>query len=183
MRLFIAIDIDDKNILYEIERIQKYLINEGVKGTFPSKDQLHITVKFLGEVLDEKIDSIDNKLKTIKFSPFILKFNGITGFPSIRSPRVVVVEIDENTSLQYLFKEIERNMVSLGFKKEKRSFSPHLTIARVKKAWSWKKYISDKLLSLSFNYEYLVNSFKLKSSVLTPNGPIYNDLFIYSGVI
>lgn len=179
MRVFIAIDINDKNIQHEVGRIQKYLLGEGVKATFPSENHLHITIKFLGDVLDEKIGLINKKLSIIKLSPFTLRFRGVTGFPSFKSPRVVVIKIDENPYLQSLFKEIEKNMFSLGFKKETRSFSPHLTIARIKKPWSWKKYISDKLLLFEFNYEYLVDSFKLKSSTLTPNGPIYNDLFTY----
>lgn len=179
MRVFIAIDIDDKSIWHDIEKIQKYLIDEGVKGTFPSRNQLHITIKFLGDVSDEKIKLINEKLSIIKSPSFTLRFRGVTGFPSFKSPRVVVIKTDDNPYIQSLFKEIEKNMVSLGFKRENRSFSPHLTIARVKKPWSWKKYISDKLLPLEFNYEYLVDSFKLKSSFLTPNGPVYNDVFIY----
>lgn len=179
MRVFIAVDIEDKHIQHEVEKIQRYLINEGVKGTFPSSEQLHITLKFLGEAPDEKVDLINTELSAINSFSFRLRFTGITGFPSFRSPRVVVIKIDENPGMQNLFKEVEKSMSSIGFKRESRAFSPHLTIARVKKPWSWKKYIADKLSQYTLNYEYYVDAFKLKNSTLTPTGPVYKDLYIY----
>lgn len=179
MRVFVAVDIEDDKIWDEVEKIQRYLVNEGVKGTFPAKNQLHITIKFLGNISDEMVGNISEQLNEITHPPFKIRLDGVTGFPSFRSPRVVVIKIFENQSLKSLFKKVEEKMYGIGFRKESRAFSPHFTIARVKKPWSWKRYIAGKLSEISLDYDYLVYSFKLKSSILTPNGPIYKDLYEY----
>ena len=179
MRLFIAFDVDDPRLMSEIEKIQGLLIREGVKGTFPKGDQLHVTIKFLGETPEDKVDIIKTRLSEIKAPKFEVFFDGVTGFPSLSSPRVVVIRLLENEILLKIFNDIEKIVSSLGFRRESRAFKPHLTIARVKKRWSWKHHLVNILSTISLDMGLEVECIKLKKSVLTPSGPIYEDVDVY----
>jgi 2'-5' RNA ligase len=179
MRLFIAVDIEDRKIISEISKIQNYLIENGVKGTFPNEKQLHITIKFLGETPDYKTNYIIEKLRTIKFNPTKIILRNIDGFPNLSRPRVVVVRVDENKELLDLFTQVEKHMTVLGYRKETRPFKPHITIARVKKPWSWRRDLVSTLKNIYLNLEYDIKCFKLKNSTLTPTGPIYQDIEIF----
>jgi 2'-5' RNA ligase len=179
MRVFIAFDVDDPKIVDEVEKIQGFLIGEGVKGTFPKGDQLHVTVKFLGETPDDKVMTLQKLLSEIDVTEFYVRFDGVGGFPSLSYPRVVVVKIVENEILYTLFKEIERVTSKLGYPREGRPFKPHLTICRVKKKWSWKKHLKSYLSGISLDLSMKIDRFKLKKSVLTPSGPIYEDIYTF----
>lgn len=180
MRLFIAIDIDDKEIKYKTSIIQNMLVNSGVRGTHPTVDQLHITLKFLGETPDFKIKLINDVLGKIKVDEkIVLNINGVGAFPSLKKPRIIFLDVKANDVLYVLQSQIERGMVKLGFKKEDRPFKPHITIFRIKKPWSWKSYLEKELVSVHIDKTLYINEFKLKESLLTPSGPIYKDLNVY----
>jgi len=176
MRLFIAVDLAD-------ELREKFNPIISALGRFNVKTvelkNLHITLKFLGEVSERMLPLIDSKLKEIEFSPFKIKFNGIGYFPNEKNPRVVWVGV-EGDELKKLADEVEQRMKKLGFKKDK-DFHPHLTVGRVKRL---DKSERGKLIKEmeTFNTEWgemIVDKFKLKKSTLTPKGPIYEDVFVY----
>lgn len=179
VRAFIAFDIEDVRIQNEIGKLQEYLIREGVKGTFPKLDQLHVTIKFLGEVPEGKIDLIKASLSEIKVPVIRTRPIRIDGFPSLLSPRVVVVVLESVRELQDLYNEVERRMAKLHFPREGREYVPHITIARIKELSSWRKTLPSKLSSIHIDYEITVREFKLKKSTLTSQGPIYSDLAIF----
>ena len=115
----------------------------------------------------------------IKAPKFDVFFDGVTGFPSLSSPRVVVIRLLENDTLLKIFNDVERIASSMGFRRENRAYKPHLTIARVKKPWSWKGHLAKMLSGISIDMKMTVECIKLKKSTLTPTGPIYEDVDVY----
>lgn len=127
MRLFVALDIDTAIR----KRIALYM--EGICGLAPqarwvSPESLHITLKFIGE--SEKVKAIQESLASIEAPAFEVKFAGTGFFPTPRAARVFWVGIEAGTELTALAGQIDAALAPLGIEREKRAFSPHLTLAR-----------------------------------------------------
>ena len=180
VRSFICVEIDDSQIINQInEVISGYNQFKGVRAVKSS--QLHLTLKFLGEVPEKRIQLIKDAIKEIKIPPFTLSLHGIGCFPNIKYIRVVWIGITEGKeSLKHLAKMVEKELIPLGFAKDKREFSPHLTLARIKSLGSADKNKLIKMIQHSKEKEFgvqKIEKFILKKSTLTPTGPIYEDLF------
>jgi len=133
MRLFVALDIDPTIR----ERIARFL--EGVREFAPharwvSAESLHITLKFIGEQPDQKLDSIKTALAGIHSLPTDLNFRGYGFFPTARSARVFWIGVDADERLAQLASLVEQALEPFGIKREAHGFSPHLTLARGKSA-------------------------------------------------
>ncbi len=136
------------------------------------KENLHITLKFLGET-DKKID-IEAKIKEAvkQFSPFMVSLKGIGAFPSPKRARILWIGVKEGVKhLTDLFVALEKKIHELGFEKEMRKFTPHITFARVKNG----KYSLSENIDFSFD-PFPVNEVALFKSTLTPKGAIYETL-------
>ena len=129
MRLFVALDIDA-----EIrERIVRFL--EGVREFAPDArwvraESLHLTLKFIGEQPDHKLQAITQALGSVRCPGPGLNFRGYGFFPTLRSARVFWVGVDADEHLPELAAQVENALEPLGIKPEARAFSPHLTLAR-----------------------------------------------------
>jgi 2'-5' RNA ligase len=129
MRLFIALDIDD-----EIRgRIARFV--EGVSGFAPEArwvraESLHVTLKFIGEQPEARVDEIKRALRTIVASEFAMQFRGHGFFPTAKAARVFWVGIEAGSELAALAAAVDQETARLGVPKEERAFSPHLTLAR-----------------------------------------------------
>lgn len=144
-------------------------------------EHLHLTLKFLGEFNSTDISAIENILKPIisTIDHFQLSFQNLGVFPNFSNPKVIWIGINYPESLLHLFKEIEAAAFNLGYPKESRPFSPHLTIGRVKKeqpdlnrlSLSLKRNSNEEICSSP------VDNVVLFQSVLTPSGPVYSELF------
>jgi len=168
MRCFIAIDLPE-NLKKEIIQIQKKI--PAFKGKLTEKENLHLTLKFIGEISEDSIKDIKEKLKQIKFKRFKAKLGEIGTF-SESFIKIVWIELENCDALQ---KEIDDSLKDL-FKKEER-FMSHLTIARVKSIESTKKVFIEKLKKVKVDpLEFEVGDFSLKKSILTEKGPIYADI-------
>jgi len=167
MRVFIAIDIPE-NIRKEIMAIQNNLPEFSGRKTEP--ENLHLTLKFLGEIDEEKLEDVKKKLSEIKFRKFQAEISEIGVFtPSFL--KIIWVKL---SGCDEIMKEVDKKLEGL-FKKEAR-FMSHLTIARVKKVEDRRRFL-DELRKIRFkNLRFLVNSIKLKKSTLTPEKPIYEDV-------
>ena len=171
MRCFIAIDLPEE-IKKEIAKIQKQLPD--FKGKLTEKDNLHLTLKFLGEISDEQVNNIKEKLEKIKFNKFKAKLQNIGVF-SESFVRIIWINLENCDGLQ---KEID-NALSKLFKREER-FMSHLTIARVKYIKDKQKFL-DSLKKIKIApVEFEVQGFALKKSTLTGRGPIYGDIIRFS---
>ena len=134
VRAFIAAQINDElrgslsGVIDELKKSDPY-----VKWVKP--ENLHVTLKFLGEVGIDKIDAITIEMQNTvtKEKPFSLSVSGIGVLPNPRYPRVVYSNLaDDGRKLKNLSNRLDEAMTRLGFKPEERDFLPHLTIGRVK---------------------------------------------------
>lgn len=177
MRTFIAIEMpkEIKEILLEA---QKQINTEKAKIR-PAK-AFHLTLKFLGEVEEKKIEDIKSALKEIKFEKFNTALTEIGVFPNESYIRVVWAGLDDSKGkIKKLQQEIDEKFQKLGFKKDTR-FHPHVTLARVKFVKDKQDFIKD-LKEMKIKKEsFQITEFKLIKSILTPEGLVYEDLASFS---
>jgi len=168
MRTFIAIDIPEK-IKKEIIKIQNQLPE--FKGKKTEIENLHLTLKFLGEVDEKKISEVKRRLTEIELASFIAEINSIGMF----SDRIVWLGVRNCNELQ---KQIDEKLSDL-FEKEKR-FMGHLTIARIKELKVRKKFLA-KLKKIEIpEIKFPVRDFNLKKSKLGRPGPVYENIEVYN---
>jgi len=175
-RAFIAIDIDSFPKLIEFENEVK---NTGANLKIVEPKNVHITLKFLGDTDKDLIDQIEEIMKkAVKgLNPFEIQLKNIGAFPNQNYIKVIWIGIENVENIRVISNKIDEKLSQLGFKKEKREFSAHLTIARVKSAKNKEKLIQiiNKYQNVEFT-SFIVKSIKLKKSELTPKGPIYTTL-------
>ncbi len=177
MRTFIAVEIP-AGIR---ERVTALIADEGKKA-LPVKwvpfENLHITVKFLGEIDEEMKEKTAGVLQDVcqRHHRFEVGFSGIGCFPDSRRPRVLWIGINAGADhLSALARDIDDLLVPFGFKKENR-FHPHLTIGRIKKPCR-----IDGILHAEFTTRpFLVQRLTLFRSTLTPQGALYDSLGTFS---
>lgn len=131
MRAFIAIKLSYE-VINEICKLQASLKNYAIRGRWTHKDNLHITLKFLGEIDVKNITKIKNSLETAVrgFAPFDVKLDKIGCFKGDSEFRVLWVGIEHNDNLEQLHYNIDEELSKVGFKIEDRAFKSHITIAR-----------------------------------------------------
>jgi RNA 2',3'-cyclic 3'-phosphodiesterase len=173
MRLFIAVSIP-QHVKEYIAKIQENIDNTSNKIRFVGTDQIHLTLKFLGELQPNVGEEIKGSLKRVVFKPFSVILSSFGVFPSESSISVIWIGLKPEEPILELQKNIDENLKKL-FKKEK-NFKSHITIARVKFVDNKEKFI-DKLKNIKIkNKKIDVKNFKLMKSTLTPQGPIYEDI-------
>jgi 2'-5' RNA ligase len=173
MRTFVAVEIQNNDVLDSVAKLQSDL---KIKAKPVSKENMHFTLLFLGEVTDEIAPKIMEELKSITFSPIQVSFNGVGAFPNPRFPRVIWIGVDETAAqnLVKLAKQVEEKLAPLGFKSDK-PFKPHLTIFRIKNNVDDISKELDRLKTIQLGHD-TITELKFKKSILTPSGPIYTDL-------
>jgi len=173
VRAFIAVEIQDDTILNAIAKIQS---DFKIKATAVNKKNMHFTLLFLGEVSEETVSSIKEALGTISFKRFDVEFTHVGAFPNSRSPRVIWIGVDDQSSRQLvdLASQVEKKLAPLGFRPDK-PFKPHLTIFRVKNRIDDISGTIERFKKVDLG-KYTMTELKLKQSVLTPSGPVYSDL-------
>tara|TARA_B100001964_G_C14094133_1_gene536203 strand:+ start:354 stop:905 length:552 start_codon:yes stop_codon:yes gene_type:complete len=174
-KLFIGIPVDD----FIIKKIFKKLYNLNLpweKIKIIKKENIHITLKFLGDTPLEKIPIIINSLEEIpkNFNNFVLKLEKTSIFNK-NNPRTLILKFKENKELIKLYNKIEEILFENGISnKEQRKFKPHITIARIRKKSKFvefKDYLNWKIEGNSEVF-YL----ELIESELTKTGPEYTVL-------
>ena len=178
IRSFIAFDIDNESLLRKFSEAQDILVNTGASLKLVHPQNIHITMRFLGNISLNMIDSIHEEMNKVSFTPFDVEIKGLGAFPSLEYTRVVWAGIRKGTDeLTDISSQLEPRLKKLGFRQNQKGFSPHLTIARVKTGRN--KAELARCIDELVNYEFGVvkaNCLKLKKSVLTPKGPIYSTL-------
>ncbi|HDD57625.1 MAG TPA: RNA 2',3'-cyclic phosphodiesterase [Thermoplasmatales archaeon] len=175
-RGFIAVDIDCfQSILEFMENLKR--VPARLKIVEP--ENIHLTLKFLGNTGEEMLSEIEEIMKeAVKdISPFTMNVENVGVFPSESYIKIIWIGTENKRELISIADRLNEMLQSLGYKREKREFSPHITVARVKRT-------IDKKILLSLLKEYKgkhfgelkVDSIKLKKSVLTPSGAIYSTL-------
>ncbi len=172
MRLFIALKTNlDKGKIFSYEKSLMRTVS-GVKWV--EKENLHLTLKFLGETSMETKEDVSFYLSKIAetTSHFSFQYSGIDAFPDIRRARVIFVSVRNGKKIVSLMERVDDLFGPLGFKKEK-SYIPHLTLGRVKNG-----YVDLKRFNLpQFKSEDVeATGILLVKSTLTKNGPIYQHI-------
>ena len=179
IRTFIAIELP-KEIHDSFQKVQDDLKASMPDVRWTKYGNVHLTLKFLGDVQISRIDAIKKAIRNIggQFSPFTVSFTGIGGFPNTRKPRIVWVGLEKGTDkLVDMAKQIEASMNKLGFPREKRPFRPHLTIGRI-------RHLSNpEAMEKAFEQSgvgglggFTVERISLIKSQLDPAGSIYTIL-------
>lgn len=164
-RLFVAIDVPDD--------IRMLIC--GMGGSLPGSrvvptEQLHLTLKFLGDVETSLIADINEALATISYSPFKICLKNVGYFPPRGNPRVLWVGIDPVLETIHLRNGVEKALSDIGIERDRRKFSPHITLARLKN--SPIKRVTQFLAGNSFfeTPAFTVDRFHLYSSTLSYKG-------------
>lgn len=178
IRSFIAIPIHDE-IKRSLGKLIATLRESGADIKWVRPDNLHLTLKFLGNIDDTQVTSITNRLDTIgeNNSPFSFKLSGTGTFPGPGRPRVIWVGLKGFEPATGLFREIDDAMADEEFEREKRPFSPHITIGRVRSQRGIAKLMEElvKYKDAGFGTQD-VESLHLMKSVLKPGGAEYSLL-------
>ena len=183
IRTFIAFDIDSDLVLKRLSEVQKTLTNTGADLKLVEPQNIHVTMRFLGDISPTSVDAIYEEMKKVTFKPFDIQLKGLGAFPNLKYARVVWIGIQKGANeLKSVFDQLELRLQKLDFRPDPKGFSPHLTIARIKSGRN-KAELARQIEEMAdyecgvIKAEYL----RLKKSVLTSKGPIYSTLKEVSG--
>lgn len=178
MRIFVGIKLDD-SVLLEMEKFLKPFkkMASPIKWTKP--ENIHVTLKFIGEVTPDKYSRIETLLDNADFKTgsIDLTIAGCGKFGKGRDMSIFWIGLDKNEKLEDLYNRIETTLQKAGIPKEERRFKPHLTVARNKKSFNFKSFF--ELIEENKDRRIAgqrVTAFQVFESRLTPEGPIYTLL-------
>jgi 2'-5' RNA ligase len=177
VRSFIAVELAPE-LLSSVLGLQREILATGadMKGVEP--ENIHFTLKFLGEIPKSTVDAVIECMNRLDFKSFEIEVAGVGCFPTNRNPRVVWIGVASGLeNFASLAKQLEKCLIGIGFKPERERFTAHLTIGRVRSGRNKSELL--KKLGEVLNAEIgrmTVNSIKLKKSTLTPKGPVYTTL-------
>ena len=130
MRLFVALEIP-RAVRDNLATLIKDLRIAAPKARWVRPENIHVTLKFIGEVLPDKLENIRGALSNVRSERSVeLNFHGLGYFPNAKRPSVLWAGIDASPNLPSLAGDIDCSLEKLGFPREQRAFVPHLTIAR-----------------------------------------------------
>jgi len=173
IRLFVALEIP------EVVRDRLTSMEGGVPGArWLSDDQLHLTLRFIGEVDDHVAHDIDDTLVGLRAPAFTLELAGVGEFGG-KNPRALWVGVRANDSLIHLQRKIETALQRIGLPAEERKFSPHVTLARLKSPPRDKVMAFLSYHALFTSTPFPVNRFVLFSSHQGSGGSVYHAERVY----
>jgi 2'-5' RNA ligase len=182
MRSFIAINLDD-SLRNEVDRATAGLKSGNWDVKWVSPANLHITLKFLGEIPEDDLQGIREILLSIvpHHESFAFKLKGVGIFPDKRRPRIVWIDLLESEKLIKLQEKVDNTLVTIGFKREDRPFSPHLTIGRIRSSAGKESLLRavETLKDKDFG-NIGVNKVSLMKSDLKPGGAQYMTIAEFS---
>ena len=178
IRSFIAFDMENDQVLSKLAAAQKLLRETGADLKLVDPQNIHVTMRFLGDISPGMVDKIHEAMKNIKFTPFTIQLRGLGVFPSLNYPRVVWAGMTDGVEqLKSIFTQLEPQIRALGFAADAYGFSPHLTIARVRSGVNKQRLT--ELVAKKADYEFgtiNANCLRLKRSQLSPKGPTYSTI-------
>jgi len=194
MRTFIAIELD-KEIKDKISSMQDMLKQTNADVKWVKPENIHLTLKFLGEIDEKKAEKIKNILAELTKDKqiFEIMINELGAFPKLEFPRVIWIGIKQGAERALnIASELADKLVSIGFAKEKRKFSAHITIGRVRSNKNRPELIeavtkfnagkSKEFTPLEKDFltgfTQSVKGLTLFKSTLTSKGPVYDALFV-----
>jgi len=175
-RLFVAIDLPDstRQLLAGLDPHIR-----GVRWTEP--DQMHLTLGFFGDVMEDVELKLREKLSAVEFGAFFLAVNGVGVFSSRSAPKIIWIGVGKaHPHLFQIHKRVQESALAVGIEPELRPWHPHVTIARCRdvSAQTLRKFLQS---NAEFDTGMIrVEAFHLYSSKLTPAGPVHTrELTVY----
>ena len=173
IRLFVALRIP------EAVRERLVALQGGVPGArWANSDQMHLTLRFIGEVDGNVAHDIDDALAGIRAPSFTLELAGVGEFGG-KNPRALWAGVRPNEALLHVQKKIETALQRIGLPAESRKFSPHVTLARMKGAPQEKIVLFLTHHALFASGPFGIADFVLFSSQLSHSGSIYHPERVY----
>jgi 2'-5' RNA ligase len=178
MRVFIAVDLPTE-VREALRDVQRKLRPQTDSVRWVAPESIHVTLKFVGEVPEKRIDDIHTALTGLTWKEFTVTVHGVGFFPGNRSPRVFWAGMEAPT-MKDLAEQLDTLMERHGFDKEKRAFRPHITLARARDT-----RIDSSLVTAAAQYEehdfgsFTVDRIFLFRSTLKSSGSIYEKLKEY----
>lgn len=181
IRSFIAFDLENEVVLSKLSAVQKLLMETGADLKMVAPQNIHATIRFLGDISPSMVEKVFDAMKKVEFTPFIIQLCGLGVFPSLNYPRVVWAGITQGAEqLKSVFSQLEPQIQALGFPKDNYGFSPHLTIARVRSGANKQHLAEFVTKKASHDFGTInANCLRLKRSQLSPKGPTYTTLKEY----
>jgi 2'-5' RNA ligase len=182
MRAFVAIELSE-NIRSALTQAQSHLKHSGIDAKWVAKDNIHLTLKFLGDMADERLAEVKTSIDRVasSFKPFELTIKGMGAFPETGFPEIIWAGIGKGAKESAdIAKKVDIELSKLGFKPETRLFTAHVTIGRVratgnKKAYKNKAPSANKS-DFSVDAPQIVTFITLFRSKLTSDGPVYTKI-------
>jgi 2'-5' RNA ligase len=173
LRLFVALQLP-----FEVRQRLTGLMG-GVHGArWQNDSQLHLTLRFIGEVTETQADDIDSALQAVAFTPFPVALRGVGLFGDLRKPRMLWAGVAPEAPLAHLAQKLDNALVRIGLPAETRKFTPHVTLARFKgPSGRVERFLAENDYLTS--PEWMVERFTLFRSHLAHSGAIYQPLATY----
>lgn len=181
MRAFVALDISDEGVLGSLASFQRELAATGADLKLVERQNLHFTLKFLGEISESEANEADSRLRKLRLTGGLVSVAGIGAFPNAARPNVVWVGVAQEDEAKVLpiGEAVIKALEGIG-EQETRPFQAHLTIARVRSGRNREQLTSAIRMNSQRPFGvFKLATFKLKSSRLTPSGPVYGDVGAY----
>jgi len=181
LRTFVALEIPQESVLSELVSVQEELKRSQADLRIVGRENLHFTVKFLGEISLAKAREVDERLKRLDFARVTVTVKGVGAFPNLWRPSVVWAGVSPEDAGKVIpiAERVIATLRDIG-EQDNRTFQPHVTLARVKSARNKQSLIS--ILERNADHVFgttVLTHLKLKSSELKPRGPIYEDVGVY----
>ncbi len=180
MRAFVALEVPEL-VLDSLVAFQNELPGTGADLKLVERQNLHFTVKFLGEISDDQAAEVRSRLRGLSLKGVDVEVRGAGAFPTPARPRVVWVGVAQNDErlVTPIAEGVLGSLQGIG-ERDDRPFQAHITLARVRSGRNLRQLA--ELLRANSETPFGVaklSELKLKSSLLTPSGPVYNDIEVY----
>jgi RNA 2',3'-cyclic 3'-phosphodiesterase len=181
MRLFVAINFTSKD-RQRMGRAARKMREAELPVRWVDPDQIHLTLKFLGEVRPERVEAVKEVVARVagKTRPFTMQMGGSGAFPTTRRPRVIWLGALASPELRCLKHDLEWELAPLGFDREVRAFHPHVTLGRAlpdAPAGDFRGF-EELVADMTFSAEITVRSLDLMKSTLSSKGARYEKLVV-----
>jgi RNA 2',3'-cyclic 3'-phosphodiesterase len=181
MRAFVAIEIPDPKVIGALVEAQERLSATGADLKLVEKENLHFTIKFLGEISEAQGAEADSRLKGLALRGPEVEVKGLGAFPSVSRPSVVWVGVapGDEAPVESIASSVIHALEGIG-EKDSRPYRAHLTLARVRSGRNMRLLAPAIRADSGRSFgKVTLSSLKLKSSKLTPAGPVYSDIGEY----
>lgn len=179
MRSFVALDLSER-VRSELASIVATFRKHGADVKWVEPENLHLTLKFLGEIGPDQVDDVGEKLRTVagSFEPFRLRLATLGGFPDLTRPQVIWVGADEGKlQVERLAGQVDSALQGCGMARESRPFQVHLTLGRVKGSKNLSSLLGEiKWMTFSSGHRFEVDHMTLYKSITGRKEPIYEPV-------